>query len=52
MYDAIFTYPRQLPDLSRVFYVRAVKVGGLTFIRLGRLQLSFCVVNAYPWAHT
>ena len=37
--------------MNRFIHIRAFRVGGLNFLRLGRLQFSFCVCRADPWAN-
>lgn len=33
-----------------IFNIRAFRVGGLRFLRIGRLQLSFCICRK-PFTH-
>jgi len=33
--------------MSRLFNIRRKKVGGIRFLRLGRLQFSFCLCHSF-----
>ncbi|CAA2141620.1 hypothetical protein HYPP_02641 [Hyphomicrobium sp. ghe19] len=35
--------------LRNVFYFSYSRVGGLRFVRIGRLQMSFCITRNSPW---
>ena len=36
-------------NINDILHLRLFKVGGITFIQLGRIQLSFCLVRRNPW---
>jgi hypothetical protein len=35
--------------MSNIIHIRAFRVGGLRFLKIGRLQFSFCICRANPW---
>jgi hypothetical protein len=41
--------PTQLLNISDIIHLRWFKVGGITFIQIGQIQLSFCFVRRNPW---
>ncbi len=35
--------------MSTLIHFRAFRVGGIRFLRIGRIQLTFCITRSSPW---